>query len=108
MSFPEPRLRRLRRTPLLRRPLRETRLGAENLVLPLFVADGIEGPRPISTLPGHCHHTVESVVAECDEVTRLGIPTVLLFGLPAAKDERGSGAWAADAAVQRATLAIKD
>jgi porphobilinogen synthase len=107
MAFPESRPRRLRRTPLLRRALAETRLAPEDLVLPLFVADGIEAPRPIESLPGHFHHTDRSVLDECAEAVDLGIPIVLLFGLPAEKDEYGSGAWADDGAVQRATAAIK-
>jgi porphobilinogen synthase len=107
MSYPQSRPRRLRRTPLLRRSMRETRLAPEDMILPLFVADGVTDPVPISTLPGHFHHSPESVVTECEEVASLGIPMVLLFGLPAAKDERGTGAWAADGAVQLATKAIK-
>jgi porphobilinogen synthase len=107
MSYPQSRPRRLRRTALLRRTVRETRLAPEDMVLPLFVADGVTEPVPISTLPGHFHHSSESVLKECEEVVSLGIPMVLLFGLPAAKDEKGTGAWAADGAVQLATRAIK-
>ena len=107
MSYPDSRPRRLRRSPLMRRAVRETSLTAENLVLPLFVADGVTEPRPIPSLPGHCHHSSVSVLAECEEVVDLGIPMVLLFGLPAAKDDQGSAAWAGDGAVQRATRAIK-
>jgi porphobilinogen synthase len=107
MSYPESRPRRLRRSPLIRRVVRETNLAPENLVLPLFVADGVTEPRPITSLPGHFHHSARSVLAECEEVIRLGIPMVLLFGVPAEKDEQGSGAWAGDGAVQQATRAIK-
>jgi porphobilinogen synthase len=107
MSYPESRPRRLRRSPLIRRVVRETNLAPENLVLPLFVADGVTEPRPITSLPGHFHHSPRSVLAECEEVIRLGIPMVLLFGVPAEKDEQGSGAWAGDGAVQQATRAIK-
>ena len=107
MSYPQSRPRRLRRTPLLRRALQETRVAAADLVLPLFVADNLTGPAPISSLPGHSHHTVESLVKECEEVVSLGVPMILLFGLPGAKDERGTGAWAPDGAVQRATAAVK-
>ena len=107
MPFPESRPRRLRHSPLLREAVRETRLSASDLVLPLFVAEGVEAPRPIASLPGHMHHTVDSVVRECEEVADLGIPMVLLFGLPSAKDEEGSGAWDDGGAVQRATAAIK-
>jgi porphobilinogen synthase len=107
MAFPESRPRRLRRTALLRRAVAETRLRPEDMVLPLFVADGITERRPIDSLPGHYHHTDQSVVEECADVVALGIPMVLLFGLPASKDDHGSGAWAADGAVQRAAQAIK-
>ena len=107
MSFPESRPRRLRRSPLLRRAVRETRLAPEDLILPLFVADGVTEPRPIASLPGHFHHGTTSVLAECEEVVRLGIPMVLLFGLPADKDEQGTAAWADNGAVQEATRAIK-
>jgi porphobilinogen synthase len=93
---------------LLRDAVRETELTSRHLVLPLFVADGIDEPRPIASLPGHCHHTTQSAVAEAQDAQRLGIPMVLLFGLPASKDERGSSAWDTDGAVQRATRAIKD
>ncbi|MDP9326169.1 MAG: porphobilinogen synthase [Candidatus Dormibacteraeota bacterium] len=108
MSFPESRPRRLRRTPLLRKALAETRLRPEDLVLPLFVADGIEAPRPIESLPGHFHHTDTSVLDESAEAVSLGIPMVLLFGLPADKDEHGSGAWDSGGAVQRASRNIKE
>ena len=100
MSYPDSRPRRLRRSPLLRQAVRETRLLPEDMVLPLFVADGVTDPRPIATLPGHFHHSPETVLAECEEVVGLGIPMVLLFGLPAHKDDAGSGGWAADGAVQ--------
>jgi porphobilinogen synthase len=97
----------MRRSPLMRRAVRETNLAAENLVLPLFVADDVKEPRPIASLPGHFHHSATSVLAECEEVVGLGIPMVLLFGLPAGKDEQGSSAWAGNGAVQEATRAIK-
>jgi porphobilinogen synthase len=93
---------------MLRRALRQTSISPADMVLPLFVAEAIDAPRPIPSLPGHCQHTVESAVAECEEVVRLGIPMVLVFGLPRRKDARGSGAWAADGAVQRTTRALKD
>jgi porphobilinogen synthase len=108
MSYPISRPRRLRRSGLLRRAVRETRLAADDLVLPLFVGSGVTEPRPIATLPGHCHHSTETALKECEEVVGLGIPMILLFGLPASKDEAGSEAWAADGAVQRATTAIKE
>jgi porphobilinogen synthase len=108
VSFPAARPRRLRRSPLLRRALTETRLSPADLVLPLFVADGIGSPAPIASLPGHHQHNLESALRECDEVVDLGIPMVLLFGIPATKDERGSAAWSGEGAVQRLCGAIKE
>jgi porphobilinogen synthase len=108
MAFPETRPRRLRRSPLVRSMLRETSLAPSNLVLPLFVAEGMEGRQPIEALPGHFHLGLDAVLAECEEVVSLGIPMVLLFGLPSHKDDRGSGAWSEDGAVQAATRRIKE
>ena len=107
MSFPRSRPRRLRRNPAWRRALAETTLSPDDFMLPLFVAEGLPEPVPIPSLPGHQRHTVESVLLECEEVVGLGIPMVLLFGVPADKDEHGTGAWAAEGAVQRVTAAIK-
>ena len=108
MSYPRSRPRRLRRSGLLRRAVRETRLAPDDLVLPLFVGSGVTEPHPIPSLPGHFHHSTETALKECGELVGLGIPMVLLFGLPATKDETGSEAWAADGAVQRASGAIKE
>ncbi|HEY8741256.1 MAG TPA: porphobilinogen synthase, partial [Candidatus Dormibacteraeota bacterium] len=99
---------RLRRTPLLRRAVAETRLSPADFVLPIFVAEGASAPAPIASLPGHQQHTVASALEECQEVVDLGIPMVLLFGIPATKDNTGTGAWAADGAVQRLTAGIKE
>jgi porphobilinogen synthase len=101
-TFPERRLRRLRRTPALRRLVAETRLGVDDLVAPLFVREGIDEPVPIASLPGHRQHTVGSVVAEAKRLAALGVPGVVLFGVPAHKDAEGSGAWDPDGVVQRA------
>jgi porphobilinogen synthase len=108
MAYPEIRPRRLRATPLLRRAVRETSLLPSDLVLPVFVQEGLREPAPIASLPGHARHSLESLVAECEAAAGLGIPMVLLFGLPAAKDDQGSGAWAGGGVVQAATRAIKD
>ncbi|MDP1819832.1 MAG: porphobilinogen synthase [Acidimicrobiales bacterium] len=105
MAFPERRLRRLRRTPALRRLVAETRLGVDDLVAPLFVREGISEPQPIASLPGVVQHTRESLRKEVAELADLGVPGVILFGVPATKDEEGSGAWAPDAIVQ---LALAD
>ncbi|MFN2462878.1 MAG: porphobilinogen synthase [Candidatus Dormibacteria bacterium] len=108
MSFPAVRPRRLRRSPRLRDALTETRLAAADFVVPLFVSESAGAPVPIASLPGQQQHTISSALAECQELEQLGVPMVLLFGIPAAKDEQGSGAWAADGAVQRLTAEIKD
>jgi porphobilinogen synthase len=108
MSYPATRLRRLRRTPRLRDLVRETRLEAGDLVLPLFVEDGLEGRAPIAAMPGVDRLGIAAVVAEAGEAAALGLPGVLLFGIPAAKDDEGSGAWDDEGVVQLATRAIKD
>ena len=103
-SFPVTRLRRLRRTGALRDLVRETSLSVDDLVMPLFVAPAaLRNER----LPGLGRHTVDSVVRECDELVALGIKAVILFGLPEAKDEEGSGAWIDDGVVQRALRALR-
>src|SRR3954447_18555243 len=108
VAFPQTRLRRLRRTPVLRDLVRETRLDASALVLPLFVEDGLEGRAPIAAMPGIDRLSISQAVAEAGQAAALGLPGVLLFGLPAAKDEEGSGAWDDEGVVQLATRAIKE
>ncbi|HAM02562.1 MAG TPA: porphobilinogen synthase, partial [Acidimicrobiaceae bacterium] len=93
-------MRRLRRTPALRRLVAETALSPSDLVSPLFVCQGIDEPAAIPSLPGHFQHTVTSLVAEAKHLASLGIPAVVLFGVPAAKDAEGSGAWDPDGVVQ--------
>jgi porphobilinogen synthase len=105
MAFPQRRLRRLRRTPALRRLVAETRVNVDDLVAPLFVREGIDQPQPIASLPGVVQHTRESLRKEVSELAALGIPAVILFGVPAAKDAEGSGAWDADGIVQ---VALRD
>jgi|SRR5579875_1105783 len=100
--FPVRRMRRMRRTPALRRLVAETRLSVDDLVAPLFVREGIDEPVPIGSLPGHVQHTVPSVVAETKRLAGLGVPAVVLFGVPDRKDAEGSGAWDPDGVVQRA------
>ncbi|HME73918.1 MAG TPA: porphobilinogen synthase [Myxococcota bacterium] len=107
MSFPTVRPRRLRRTETLRRMVRETRLSRENLVLPLFVVEGAGVREPVLSMPGVFRHSVDALVDEAKRVHDLGIPAVLLFGIPATKDARGSGADAPGGVVQRAISAIK-
>ena len=103
-SFPVTRLRRLRRTGQLRDLVRETSLSVDDLVMPLFVAPEA---LPNERLPALARHTVESVVRECDELVRLGVKAVILFGLPEKKDEEGSGAWIDDGVVQQALRALR-
>jgi len=108
MPFPERRLRRLRRTPTLRRLVSETRLSVDGLVAPLFVKEGIDGPEPIVSMPGVVQHSHESLRKEVRELAGLGVPAVMLFGIPAVKDARGSGADAADGVVQQAVRSLRD
>src|SRR6476660_4309387 len=100
MSFPQRRLRRLRRTPTLRRMVAETHLGVDDLIAPLFVREGIDEPQPIVSLPGVVQHTRESVRAEVTELADLGIGAVILFGVPSTKDSIGSKAFDPEGIVQ--------
>ncbi len=108
MSFPERRLRRLRRTPALRRLVAETRLSTDDLIAPLFVREGIAEPQPISSLPGVVQHTRESLVKEVRALSYLGVPGIVLFGIPEAKDATGSQAWDRDGIVQVALSDLRD
>jgi porphobilinogen synthase len=107
MAFPVNRQRRLRRTEALRSFVRETRLTPAGFVYPLFVCPGEGVRKPVASMPGVCNLSVDEAVKECREVYALGIPAIILFGLPEAKDEVASGAWAEDGIVQRAARAIK-
>ncbi len=100
-------MRRLRRTPVLRRMAAETRLGVDDLIAPLFVREGIDEPRPIASLPGVVQHTVASVVKEARRLSSLGVPAVVLFGVPATKDPVGSQAWAPEGVVQVALRELR-
>jgi porphobilinogen synthase len=106
MPFPETRLRRFRKTPTLRRLVRETRLSPDNLVLPLFVCPGEGVANPVSSMPGVFQHSVDRIVETSREAFAEGIRTVLLFGLPESKDATGSAAWSDDGIVQRALRAL--
>jgi porphobilinogen synthase len=108
MSFPQTRLRRLRATHALRGLVRETRLQAADFIYPMFVAHGVDRREPIEAMPGVDRLSIAHAVAEAGEAYALGIGAVLLFGLPAAKDEEGSGAWDDEGIVQLATRAIKE
>ena len=107
MSFPENRSRRLRRSSPLRRMVRETSLTADHFIYPLFIVPGSGVRREISSLPGQFHLSVDQLAREAAEIAELGIPSVILFGLPSKKDEVGSEAWHPEGAVQQAVRAIK-
>lgn len=108
MSFPTTRMRRLRRTEALREMVREHRLAREDLILPLFVVEGSGIREAVASMPGVHRFSVDQVVLEAKRVADLGLPAVILFGIPATKDARGSGADAAEGVVQRATRAIAE
>src|SRR5437763_1606184 len=108
MAFPARRLRRLRRTPAIRRLVAETRLSVDDLVAPLFVREGIEAPAPVPSLPGVVQHTRESLRKEVRELADLGLPAVILFGVPARKDPEGSEAWNREGIVQVALRDLRD
>jgi porphobilinogen synthase len=107
MPFPIHRPRRLRRTEVLRGLVRETRLTARSLIYPLFVCPGSGVKDEIRSMPGNYRWSIDLLSEECREVAGLGIPAVILFGIPEHKDEVGSGAYAADGIVQRAVRAVK-
>jgi porphobilinogen synthase len=107
MAFPATRMRRLRKTASLRGLTRETELSPAHLVYPMFVVAGSDRRTPIPTMPGIDHLSIDHAVEEAGTAQALGIPAVLLFGLPAAKDEQGSGAWDDEGVIQLATRAIK-
>jgi porphobilinogen synthase len=107
MSFPRTRPRRLRRSDGLRRMVRETRLSRDDLVLPLFAVEGSGVREALTSMPGVFRFSVDRLADEVKEVADLGIPAVILFGVPAAKDARGSGADAADGIAQRAVEAVR-
>jgi porphobilinogen synthase len=108
MAFPATRMRRLRRTAPLRDLVRETRLSAGDLVMPLFVEEGLDQPTPVEAMPGISRLPLSALAREAGEIAALEIPAVLLFGIPAAKDDEGSGAWDDEGVVQQATRAIKE
>ena len=107
MTFPETRLRRLRRTEALRSMVRETRLTPENFVYPLFVCPGEGVRKEVRSMPGVFNLSVDEAVKEAAKTYALGVPSVILFGLPEKKDEVATGAWAEDGIVQQAARAIK-
>jgi porphobilinogen synthase len=107
MQFPDYRPRRLRRTETLRRLQRETRLTVDAFIYPLFVVPGSGVVKPIASMPGQSHHSVDKVADAAAEAYDLGVPAVILFGIPDRKDAAGSEAWNQNGVVQRAAKAIK-
>src|SRR6266478_3065357 len=107
MAFPATRLRRLRRTSALRSMVRETTLSPESFVYPLFVCPGEGVRKEVRSMPGVFNLSVDEVVREAEEAHSLGVPAVVLFGLPEKKDEVATGAWQDDGIVQRAARAMK-
>src|SRR5512147_660381 len=106
MAFPQLRLRRLRSHPALRRMVRETRLSVDQLIYPLFVRPGSDVRKPIGAMPGQFQLSVDTLVEECRRAAGLGIPAVLLFGIPETKDALGTGAYDDHGIVQKACTAI--
>ena len=107
MSFPTQRPRRLRRTEALRGLVCETRLSAAGLIYPMFVCPGTNVRREVGSMPGVYQQSVDKIVEECREVEGLGLPGVILFGLPESKDARGSSSTSAHGVVQKAIEAIR-
>ena len=108
MLFPDYRPRRLRQSEALRRMIRETRLTVNDLILPLFVIDGQDVKNPIPSMPGHFQLSVDNFLKTAKNAFDLGIPAIVLFGIPEKKDPLGTRAYAEDGIVQRATKTIKD
>jgi porphobilinogen synthase len=107
MRFPIYRPRRLRQNPKLRALVRETELSVGHLVMPLFVREGSRIRKPISSMPGQFQLSVDELVKEAERTAKLGVPAVILFGIPEKKDEKASGAYAANGIVPKAVRAVK-
>lgn len=105
--FPQLRLRRLRRTEPLRKMVRETRINIDDLIYPLFVVPGQSVKEEIESMPGNFHLSVDLLPKEAEEILGLGIPAIILFGLPETKDELGAAAYASDGIIQKAVCEIK-
>ena len=108
VPVPERRLRRLRRTPALRRLVAETRLSVDDLIAPVFVREGIDAPVPIPSMPGQSQHTLASLEVEAKRLVSLGVPGLILFGVPEKKDAVGSEAYNAQGIVQRALRSLRE
>lgn len=108
MAFPTHRLRRLRRSPALRDLVRETRLSIDDLIMPLFVCPGSGERQEISAMPGNCRMSPDVVAEECRVIRGLGIPAVILFGIPESKDPTGSSALGPDGVIEQALRRTKE
>ncbi len=108
MSYPTERPRRLRARPELRHLVRETGLGPEQLIYPVFVREDVEAPAPIDAMPGHFQHSLDSLAQEVESALRLRVRSILLFGIPARKDAHGTQAWHENGIVQRALRRLKE
>ncbi len=108
MPFPLYRPRRLRESPLLRKMVRETQLRVDDFVYPLFAVHGRGVREPIASMPGQFRLSVDELLRECKDTASMGIPAVLLFGLPADKDPQGTEAYAEDGIIQQAVRAVKE
>src|SRR5210317_1848196 len=108
MLFPDYRPRRLRQNEAFRRMIRETHLSVDDFILPLFAINGSDVQNPIPSMPGHFQLSVDHLMKTAASAVDLGIPAVMLFGIPEAKDPLGTRAYAADGIVQKATRAVKD
>ncbi len=107
MKFPKIRMRRLRENSVLRDMVRETRLSADDFIMPLFVVEGLEKKEPIVSMPGQYRFNIQEVVVECRRLADMGVRSVILFGVPETKDPEGSGAWHPDGIVQKAIREVK-
>src|SRR5574337_728318 len=101
MGFPKQRMRRLRQNENIRRLVRETRISVDDLIMPLFVRPGKGVKQPISSMPGNYQMSIDKLTEEAKELEGLGIPGIILFGIPEKKDEMGSDAYADDGIVQK-------
>jgi porphobilinogen synthase len=105
--FPIHRMRRIRESEILRDMVRETALGADDLVMPLFVAEGLGGREEIRSMPGQFRHSLATLVEECSCLFDAGIRAIILFGIPGRKDTGGSGAWSEDGIIQKALAEVR-
>ena len=108
MSFPETRLRRLRKNPILRNMISETSISVDDLIMPLFVCPGVNVNNPISSMPGNSQLSIDLLLEECAKILATGVKSVLLFGIPESKDETGLIACSENSIVQKAIRAIKE